>query len=327
MNESYCISSDDRNVDWKRVRELFLAVGWEDRSTDDIQAAFGNSTHKRFVYDDGRLIGFGRTTDDGFNYALICDVVVDPGFQRQGIGARLLEELRVACQDFRFLTLTAAEGKDGFYLHQGWLRQASSFIWPRDEKQARIHATKEPNSHSVDDGIVAGAKAGEESFDQKSTDNAEENSCGQLGTQTFNGRSIRLEGTLTEQQQSQLLELYQREWPSDTRVLEDMKHVVNGSEFLVAAVECCSNDLAGFCRVISDQGFRSWMFGMLVREDLRGMGIGRAIMDRIVHAREVAEIHSLSLTCAPDMIPFYEKWGFELRDSEVVMSRPVRRSF
>jgi GNAT superfamily N-acetyltransferase len=140
MAQTFEVTADSRRVEWERVQELFVQVGWQRRDVHEIQAAFAKSSHHFFAYAGDELIGFGRTTDDGFNYALICDLVIDPRFQSQGIGAKLLERLRIACDRFRFVTLTAAEGKDEFYLRQGWQRQTTSFIWPRDAEQARIHA-------------------------------------------------------------------------------------------------------------------------------------------------------------------------------------------
>ena len=134
------IEMDSSSVDWNDVRKLFLSVGWQDRPPEDIRAAFGRSTHQLFIFDDRQLVACGRTVDDGRYYALICDLVVAPRYQGQGIGSRILSELLARCSGFEFVTLTAAEGKDGFYLNQGWRRQTSSFIWPRDEQQARIHA-------------------------------------------------------------------------------------------------------------------------------------------------------------------------------------------
>ncbi len=140
MNSTIRFTDDAQSVDWTTVQRLFAAVDWPRRTVADIERAFGSSTYKLFAYHDDRLVGFARTTDDGINYALICDLVIDPAYQGQGVGSELLETLRLLCADFQFITLTAAEGKDGFYLRQGWKRQTTSFIWPRNEKQASIHA-------------------------------------------------------------------------------------------------------------------------------------------------------------------------------------------
>jgi GNAT superfamily N-acetyltransferase len=67
------------------------------------------------------------------------DLIVHPNYQGRGIGKRILRELRDEMSEFVFTTLTAAYGKHGFYLKQGWKRQASAFIWPRNEEQTGQH--------------------------------------------------------------------------------------------------------------------------------------------------------------------------------------------
>ncbi|MFO0774331.1 MAG: GNAT family N-acetyltransferase [Nitrospiraceae bacterium] len=126
-------------VDWERVSELFEQVGWGKRPAEEIQAAFRSSSYVRFAYDDRQVVGFGRTVDDGRYYALIVDLVVDPQYQRRGIGRTLLSYLERALSSYVFTTLTSAVGKEAFYLTQGWHRQTSSFIWPRTERQKRDH--------------------------------------------------------------------------------------------------------------------------------------------------------------------------------------------
>lgn len=140
---------------WERMSELFQTVGWGRRSPDEIEHAFRCSSFARFAYCDGDLIGFGRTVDDGKYYALIVDLVIDPGFQGRGIGKRILAELRDSLDGFLFTTLTAAPGKDQFYLGHGWKRQTTAFIWPRSETQLQQHALAEGEQGDPADGLTA----------------------------------------------------------------------------------------------------------------------------------------------------------------------------
>jgi GNAT superfamily N-acetyltransferase len=142
---------------------------------------------------------------------------------------------------------------------------------------------------------------------------------------TVGGDDFSAERSLSQHQFSQLLELMQKEWPNDTRTVEDMINAVLGSEFVIALNHIESGDLIGFCRVISDRGFRAWISGVVVRKDFRGRGLGRKLIDVVLTAPELSGIHSVSLTCAPAMIPFYTKWGFEIHEDELVMNLPLRR--
>jgi predicted N-acetyltransferase YhbS len=78
--------------------------------------------------------------DDGHFYGMLVDVVVKPDRQQTGLGREIVTYLREQLAGFKFITLTAAPGKDAFYLKLGWLRQATAMIWPVSEQQRRLHA-------------------------------------------------------------------------------------------------------------------------------------------------------------------------------------------
>jgi GNAT superfamily N-acetyltransferase len=128
-----------KDVDWHAVSRLFAEVGWGDRDPEHIRAAFEKSSHAVFVYDDGELVGFGRTMDDGRYYAMLVDVVVKPSAQGRGIGREIVIWLRQQLDGYKFVTLTAAVGKDEFYLRLGWRRQRSAMIWPMSDQQRDAH--------------------------------------------------------------------------------------------------------------------------------------------------------------------------------------------
>jgi GNAT superfamily N-acetyltransferase len=129
-----------QSVDWKGVAALFAQVGWGERQPEHIRAAFEKSSYVIFIYQGAELVAFGRTMDDGCYYAMLVDVVVKPSFQGMGVGGEIVRYLREQLHGYRFVTLTAAVGKDEFYLKQGWLRQKSAMIWPMSEQQRDAHA-------------------------------------------------------------------------------------------------------------------------------------------------------------------------------------------
>lgn len=138
MNITYKTSTD--RVNWETVASLFEDVEWGKREPAELKKAFTLSSHVRFAYDDEKLVGFGRTVDDGKYYALIVDLVISPIYQGKGIGKKILSELKDSLESYYFTTLTSATGKKGFYLKQGWEQQKTAFIWPRSEKQKHDHA-------------------------------------------------------------------------------------------------------------------------------------------------------------------------------------------
>lgn len=126
-------------VSWQAAVDLMDKVDWEPRVAHELRTAFEKSSYSCFVYDNDKLVGFGRTMDDGQYYALIADVVVDPAYQGSGIGSVIVTKLKDALKGYFFITLSAAPGKHGFYEKLNWKKQTSSFIWPLSEKQRKDH--------------------------------------------------------------------------------------------------------------------------------------------------------------------------------------------
>ncbi|GAB3427911.1 GNAT family N-acetyltransferase [Massilia solisilvae] len=136
MEKSY----STHGVDWTAVAALFAEVGWGERQPEQIRGAFEKSSHVIFVYEGADLVAFGRTMDDGRYYAMLVDVVVKPSCQGRGLGREIVDHLREQLAGYKFVTLTAAVGKDNFYLKLGWSRQKSAMIWPMSEQQRAAHA-------------------------------------------------------------------------------------------------------------------------------------------------------------------------------------------
>lgn len=80
--------------------------------------------------------------------------------------------------------------------------------------------------------------------------------------------------------------------------------------------------LVGFARAVTDGRFHAYAEDVVVDPTERGNGIGRALMDRL--AEQVSPVPILSLFCAPDLAPFYEKAGY-VRTDQVMLHHMLDR--
>ncbi|WP_322773943.1 GNAT family N-acetyltransferase [Synechococcus sp. CBW1107] len=91
------------------------------RSIRQLRRMLRSSQAAVTVWEDRRLIGFGRATSDGVFRAVLWDVVVADGFQGRGIGRRLVECLLkaplVAATERTYLMTT---NSGGFYGQLGF---------------------------------------------------------------------------------------------------------------------------------------------------------------------------------------------------------------
>lgn len=105
--------------------ELHRTTGWnaEGLYTDDqLFQAISNSWYAVSVYFNGELIAFGRIISDGIYQTLICDVIVHPLYQKQGLGKRIVENLLDKCREenIKWVQLFSAKGKQDFYKKIGF---------------------------------------------------------------------------------------------------------------------------------------------------------------------------------------------------------------
>ncbi|MEG3850165.1 GNAT family N-acetyltransferase [Microcoleus sp. herbarium19] len=126
----------------------------------------------------------------------------------------------------------------------------------------------------------------------------------------------RIVETLTESQVSDLMELYKNEFWCDKRNREDVVKMLAATDVIIGVVD--EGDgvpprklrLIAFTRVITDFVYRAMVFDVIVNPTYRKMGLGAKLMDAVVNHPKLQAVESISLNCLPQMIPFYERWGF-----------------
>lgn len=129
--------------------------------------------------------------------------------------------------------------------------------------------------------------------------------------------------SLDEAQTRQLKELFEREWWSRQRSIEEVREMLTNSSVVVAFAEKDGGRLIAFCRVVTDFVFQGTLYDVVVAEDWRGRGLGRMLMDVLLRHPRLARVRSIWLRCHRSLEPFYAKWGFTLLNDDANWMRKV----
>jgi GNAT superfamily N-acetyltransferase len=121
---------------------------------------------------------------------------------------------------------------------------------------------------------------------------------------------------LTENHISELLELYKSEFWSYKRTREDVVKMLAASDIIVGLVDE-NEQLIGFSRVLTDFVYRATIYDVIVKPTYRKMGLGAKLIDTVINHHELASVEQIALYCLPEMIPFYERWGFSDNVGEI----------
>ena len=106
-------------IDWHLIADTLKSVGMAHYSPEKHKKAFESSYAKVFLYDQGKLVGFGRAISDGAYQAAIYDCAVIKEYQRRGLGKMIVQEILLELKDLNVI-LYASPGKEGFYEKQGF---------------------------------------------------------------------------------------------------------------------------------------------------------------------------------------------------------------
>ncbi len=110
--------------------KLHQTTGWNAKGLytyDQLYTAICNSWYSISIYHNRKLIGFGRIISDGIYQTLICDVMVHPEYQGQGMGKKIIEALLKKCEEegIKWVQLFCAKGKQEFYHKLGFISRES----------------------------------------------------------------------------------------------------------------------------------------------------------------------------------------------------------
>ncbi|BAZ67876.1 MAG: GNAT family N-acetyltransferase [Pelatocladus maniniholoensis HA4357-MV3] len=114
---------------------------------------------------------------------------------------------------------------------------------------------------------------------------------------------------LTEAQISDLLDLYKNEFWSHKRTRDQVEKMLAASDIVIGLVDECDR-LVAFTRILTDFIYRATIYDVIVKPSHRNIGLGAKLMELVINHPKLGSVEVLALYCLPEMINFYERWGF-----------------
>lgn len=127
--------------------------------------------------------------------------------------------------------------------------------------------------------------------------------------------------SLNDTQVRELHQLYQNEWWTKGRTLDDVRRMLEHSDYIFALCEAQTSHLVAFARVLTDRVFKAFIFDVVVAPSHRGHRLGAGIVERILQHPDLASVKHFELYCLPELVPFYERWGFSPEVGGIVFLR------
>lgn len=120
----------------EEYNNLTNVVYWGKRDKEIVEEALKNSIYCICAYEENELVGFGRIIGDKTIFLYIQDVMVNPEYQKRGIGTKIIKNILNKVEDFRKINpnikvyLCASKNRESFYERFGFVSR------PNDEMGA-----------------------------------------------------------------------------------------------------------------------------------------------------------------------------------------------
>ena len=121
------IKENNNNVD--EFNQLYEAVGWGAYPENIAQKALDNTFYSVSVYEDEKIVGYGRLIGDTILFMYIQDVMVKPEYQNRKIGTMIMNKLLEKINELKRenpnirVYLGASKNKEEFYEKFGFVRR------------------------------------------------------------------------------------------------------------------------------------------------------------------------------------------------------------
>ncbi len=100
--------------------------------------------------------------------------------------------------------------------------------------------------------------------------------------------------------------------------------ILAGSAHVVLAWDAAAGRVAGFITALTDGALTAYIPLLEVLPDYQGRGIGRELVQRMLHRLE--GLRGVDLCCDPELKPFYEHFGMRAVTGMVLRRRPEEQA-
>ena len=119
-------------ITFEEYNALRRAVNWGELSLRQFDMIVKNSLFFVIARVDGKVVGTTRCVGDGGYHFFLCDVIVHPDYQKNGIGRMLIGKFMefvdntVGHGETAMITLVAAKDKEPFYKKFGFIERPNA---------------------------------------------------------------------------------------------------------------------------------------------------------------------------------------------------------
>jgi GNAT superfamily N-acetyltransferase len=129
---------------------------------------------------------------------------------------------------------------------------------------------------------------------------------------------------LTAAQERDLYQLYRGEWWTNDRTPEDVELSLANTDVIAGLCERETGRLVAFARVLHDGCRKAFLLDVIVAPAWRSRGIGQRMMNAVLAREELTGVRHVELYCRPELVPFYERWGFVSFPTDLIAMRLER---
>lgn len=121
------IRLEENKIDVEEYNYLYDSVGWGHYESEVALEALKNNIYSVTVYDDEKVIGYGRIIGDKTIFLYIHDVMVIPEYQSKGIGTAIMNKLLGKIDELKKVNpsmrvyLGASKNREEFYKKFGFI--------------------------------------------------------------------------------------------------------------------------------------------------------------------------------------------------------------